>query len=246
METDSYVRFHLFCLVLCFAQKYADHREKLTREVTLFVYITHQGFYVYANGRFDVFFPHRRDIEAYNGKDLKIWFTYRDENGHPHEVTVRKVFWEETNLEQFYNAQSDLVKGDVYSKLRAPKPKCVLNPYAPRTVLISGLPVMDDLKKIQVIEVNLFAVFEGVSAMSLLPGTQYAFARVRIFTLFVVFMLSVNDCCGGGVIVEITGFSCQFHRRKRRIDGNVTRWEAVHVAHASNGSTPFNRRVLSS
>ena len=178
--------------IFWFSQRITDYREKMIRDTTVKVIIASDGFYVYANGRFDVFFPHRRDIRSYNNSNLKVWFTYRDDNGNPHAVIVRKVYWKKTDLKDFYLAQSDIVRDQVKGQLDGPPPQCVLNPYPPRTVLLSGLPVMENLKNIQIVEMNLLSVFEEVGTvqyMSLIPGTEYAFARVSSSFFFSFLLL---------------------------------------------------------
>jgi hypothetical protein len=191
--------------------------ERIVRDAELKIVIAEEGFYVFvcpsaassssssssvanklmphqnqnqsqqALGRLDSFFPHRRPIHSFQGQTLKLWFTYRDDNGNPHNVIVRKVYWESMVVSQFHAMQSSSMKSLVSSRLADPLPRSVMNPMPPRTALLSGLPILEDLKNLQGIESNLFMVFEHVESISLIPGTEFAFVRVSHTSLCLSF-----------------------------------------------------------
>jgi hypothetical protein len=63
----------------------------LSNIVDLKVEIRKDGFLVFANGIFAAFFVHRRDINQFDGHDLKITFVAKDDNGIEQEVKINEV-----------------------------------------------------------------------------------------------------------------------------------------------------------
>ena len=182
-----------------------QQNDRIVRDAEIRIIIGEEGFYLFVGnnrlsssddlGRLDTFFPHRRDIRDFIGQNLKIWFTYRDDNGLSHSVVVKKVYWEKTQLNHFYATQDGAVRGIVSSRLADRVPRSVSSPMPPRTVLLSGLPVLEDLKNLQGIESNLFIALDDnpeskdkiVEAIAMIPGTEYAFVRVSKF-MYLVFL----------------------------------------------------------
>lgn len=155
------------------------------RDCTVRIYITPQGFYLYTDSKFEIFFRHRRNIEEYCGQDLKLWFTYRDDNGNPHSVIIKRVIWQHNDIDLFLSGRSSNVVKTVNELMAAPLSANTANPMLPRTVLMQGLPILSDLKMLQGIEYNFFEMFKEFpefkpSAIALVPETQYAFVRVSL------------------------------------------------------------------
>lgn len=171
-----------------------DMDNRPTRDCVIRIYITDHGFYLYTDSRFEIFFRHRRDITEYLGQDLKLWFTYRDDNGNPHSIILKKVLWQHTDMNLFLSGRSEKVLSIVNDLMSAPLSESVANPMKPRTILMRGLPILSDLKILQGIEYSFFQSMKEFepSSIALVPETQYAFIRVSHRHIFILIRILPN------------------------------------------------------
>jgi len=65
----------------------------VARQIDLMVQLRSDGFYIFANGIFSRFFPHRRHPKKLGIKSLKFTMNATDDNGNPQQVILHKVWW---------------------------------------------------------------------------------------------------------------------------------------------------------
>eukprot|EP01039_Chlorochromonas_danica_P011588 gene11589-12981_t len=144
-------------------------------QVRLIIQFRLEGFLLFANDKFAAFFPHRRELGGV--ADFRLVFSTEDDNGHRHEVTVSKVWWGRMDFHR--EILSPSVRATMERAVAEP-PRCVTNPYPPRTVIISNLSMSDDLEYLQGMEYTLFDLFNEFKpeSVAMVRGKGKAFCRL--------------------------------------------------------------------
>ena len=147
-----------------------------SRVMQVVVRIETAGFFVFANDKFRSFFPHRRDITSFT--DLSFFILNRDENGNPEEAIVHSVWWGRTDREDRSRLVPDmaLLTGNM-SEYMIPAV-----PFSLVTIVVRGLPVINDYHEIQFVEAALRDVFDefGPVSINVVRGLSTAYVRLAL------------------------------------------------------------------
>jgi len=144
------------------------------RMVEVIVNIRPEGFFVYTNNKFRIFFCHRRSMEE--NCNLTLLIPERDENTKLYDGVIRKVWWGNTSLasSEYEIAIVNSSLNDENSLNRPP-----LVPFMERTAVAKDLPIITDPMEIQVLEINLKEMFSAFHfpKLSVVIGKGLAYVR---------------------------------------------------------------------
>lgn len=189
-----------------------------------------EGFLVFANDRFATFFPHRRPLPAAE-TDMKVVFITADDNGKEMEVTVNKVWWGHLDLEREILSPSVRT---YMEKAVAELPATLANPMLPRTLLVSNLPLLDDLEELQGLEYALFDLFEGFSAeaICMVRGAGLAYCRLPSQEAALAAMHELQ-----GSIMQVPDGECAVGLRTVSAEQDIAEQEAAAVRDSDGAGT---------
>lgn len=153
-------------------------REILENIVDVVFYFSSKAILIFANNKFVSLYLHRRDISSC--QMLKAIFLAKDGNGNPHALKLHKIWWGHQDLLSNPLLTRNIWKLVDDARTKDPPPS-VSNPLIPRTLVVKGIPVTDDLVVLQDVEYTLMNVFESLNAevVSLLPGQGFGFIRFK-------------------------------------------------------------------
>ncbi|RYG96570.1 hypothetical protein EON65_54200, partial [archaeon] len=160
----------------------APNHPLLEGEGTLVINIRPEGFIMHLNQDFIAFFPHRRDISQETA--FKLQFLVEDDNGNAYDVIINSVWWGHEHLtSQSLSTSVRIHMEEAYAKL----PSILENPAPPRTLIATGLPVLDDLLGLQSMEYALMDAFgeHGVETVRMVRGKGKAYVRVSIMHIYI-------------------------------------------------------------
>lgn len=148
----------------------------LSKNVTLMIQIRTEGFVVFANGMFCDFFAHRRDINEYSKKNLRLVMLAKDGNGRPLEIILQKAWW--CCLDPASHPLTEHSQRELCEAFQTAMGIAIA--VKNRTIEISGLPIVSDLVENYDIESQLFALFSDlqVEIINIVPGRGNAFVKM--------------------------------------------------------------------
>jgi hypothetical protein len=146
------------------------HSGLQSNSIELVVHIKEEGFAIFVNGSFCVFYEHRRRPDVCSS--LRLTLPAIDDNGNPERAVFHKIWWGER--------QPSL---EVPANILAPfQGKSIgENPSGLKTITVSGLPGLYDLKELHWLEELLLVLFGDFSPefVNIVPGGK-GMAYVRL------------------------------------------------------------------
>ncbi len=144
------------------------------RMVEVIVNIRPEGFFVYTNNKFRIFFCHRRSMDE--NCNLALLIPERDENTKLYDGIIRKVWWGNTSLVPS-DYEMSIVNNTLNDENSLNRPPTV--PFIERTAVAKDLPIITDPMEIQVLEINLKEMFSAFHfpKLSVVIGKGLAYVR---------------------------------------------------------------------
>jgi hypothetical protein len=137
------------------------HSGLQSNSIELVVSIKEEGFAIFVNGTFCVFYEHRRRPDICSS--LRLTLPAIDDNGNPERAVFHKIWWGEKQ-------PSLEVPASILAGLQG---KTIgTNPSGLKTVMVSGLPGLYDLKELHWLEELLLVLFGDFSPefVNIVPG----------------------------------------------------------------------------
>lgn len=144
------------------------------RMVEVIVNIRPEGYFVYTNNKFRIFFCHRRSMDE--NCNLTLLIPERDENTKLYDGIIRKVWWGYTSLVPS-DYEISIVNNALNDENSLNRPPAVS--FVERTAVAKDLPIITDPMEIQVLEINLKEMFNAFHCpkLSVVVGKGLAYVR---------------------------------------------------------------------